>query len=68
MGWIIIHEASHFKITIFGQVYSLPELSERFDHELLRTNNTRLDFEKLKLINLKLIEERISDPHRVGFV
>ena len=45
-----------------SQFYSLQGLADRFDHTLLKTNNTKLDFDKLKLINQKLILEKSSDP------
>ena len=43
----------------------MPDLADRFDHTLLRTNNTKLDFEKLKLINQRMIHDKASDPEKL---
>ena len=43
----------------------MPDLADRFDHTLLRTNNTKLDFEKLKLINQRMIHDKATDPEKL---
>ena len=64
-----MHDDEDFTFTVFGilthivfQFYSLPELVDRFDHTLLRTNNTKLDFDKLQVINQRLLVDKASDP------
>ena len=43
----------------------MPDLADRFDHTLLRTNNTKLDFEKLKLIKQRMIHDKATDPEKL---
>ena len=51
----VIHEGS-------SKVYPLSDLCQKFDYKLLKTNNTKLDFEKLNLLNQKVLQEMIEDP------
>lgn len=41
---------------------STQQLVERFDYELMKTNSTRLDFERLNFLNQQVIQNKLNDP------